>query len=355
MSQATKKRKLEHLDICTDKDVEYGDNWLKHVRLVHDCLPQKSLAEVDTSTELLGKELKAPFIIAAITGGVAEAKAINHALASVAEELGIGFGVGSQRAMLEDPGVTDTFSVRDVAPNTLVLGNIGAANLHQYTVDEVAKAMKAIGADAICVHINPAQEAAQQEGDVDFSQCLQGIEKLAKRVPVVAKEVGNGVSRENALELKRAGAAAIDVGGFGGTSWVLVDKMRKNNEGISHDWGIPTAASIMECAQTVPLIATGGMRTGLDAAKAIGLGADAVGMALPALRAYRKGGQEGVKRHFQKIIADFKTYQFLTGSKTLDSLKAANLVVTGELAHWCEARGLDYRHYGQRYSPHTII
>ncbi len=354
MSQ-TKKRKLEHLDICAEQDVEYGDAWFGDVRLIHDALPQKDLRQVDTSTNFLGKGLRAPIIIAAITGGVEESRVINTALASVAEELGIGFGVGSQRAMLEDSSAKGTYNVRDVAPNTLILGNIGAVNLPQYSTQEIKKAMKDIGADAMCVHINPAQEAAQPEGDYDFTQCIQSIAKLAHEVPVVAKEVGNGISRENALELKSTGVAAIDVGGFGGTSWVLVDKIRKSNHGISHDWGIPTAASVMECRAVLPTIATGGVRSGLDIAKAIALGAECAGMALPALRAYKKGGRDGVKGFFQKAIDDFRVYMFLTGSGNVAQLRGANLVVSGELREWCDARDINYKWYAERDLPHTII
>ena len=348
MMKKTKNRKLEHLDVCLKKDVESGDALFGDVRLVHNSLPEMSLHDADTSVSFLGKRLDAPIIISAMTGGVAKAGKINRDLAAVAEKMGIGFGVGSQRAMLEDEDATSTYDVRDVAPNTLVLGNIGAAQLENYNVLEIRKAMKSIGADAMCVHLNPAQEAVQAEGDVGFNNVLKNIAMLAKAVPVVAKEVGNGISREVAAELKSAGVKAIDVGGLGGTSWVKVDSIRAKRKSPFVGWGIPTAASVMECGPILPTIATGGIRTGVDAAKAIALGADMVGMALPILRWHSKGGKKAVERGLERTIGELKTAMFLTGSRTIRGLHSTNLVVGGKLHEWAEARGIGTSHYGIR-------
>ena len=344
----TKSRKLEHLDVCMKKNVEVGDALFGDVRLVHNSLPEMSLHDADTKVEFLGKKLDAPIIISAMTGGVAKAGKINRDLASVAEKLGIGFGVGSQRAMLEDGKAVGTYEVRDVAPGTLVLGNIGAAQLENYNALEIRKAMKEIGADAMCVHLNPAQEAIQAEGDVGFNDVLKGIAMLAKVVPVVAKEVGNGISREVAAELKSAGVKAIDVGGLGGTSWVRVDSIRAKKDSPFDGWGIPTAASVMECGPILPTIATGGIRTGVDVAKAVALGADMAGMALPVLRWHSKGGKKAVERGLERAIGELKTAMFLTGSRSVGGLHSTNLVVGGKLREWAEARGINTSHYGIR-------
>lgn len=351
----TKSRKLEHLDVCIKNNVEVGDPLFGDVRFVHNTLPEMDIEEVNTNTEFLGVGLEAPFMITAITGGVEKAGKINKDLASVAEKLGIGFGLGSQRAMMEDRKVENTYMVRDVAPITLVLGNIGAAQLENYNSLEIKRAMKAIGANAMCVHLNPAQEAAQAEGDLNFNNVLANISKLSRIVPVVAKEVGNGISRECAIDLKDAGAVALDIGGFGGTSWVMVDSIRAKKENVLNDWGIPTAASVMECHAVLPTIATGGVRSGLDAAKAVALGAELVGVALPALRWYAKGGKKEVEKGFTQMISDFKTTMFLTGSRTVAQLQGSNMVIGGKLREWADSRDISVEHYGYRGIPNTVI
>ena len=276
----TEIRKIEHLDICLKEAVETGDPLFEDVRLVHQSLPETDLGVVDTSCEFLGKKLDFPLMIAAITGGCEEARQINEALARVAENKGLAFGVGSQRAMIEKPELTQTFSVRSVAPSVLLLGNIGITALKQVSPDRVAQAVEAIEADGLCVHINPAQEIFQNEGDDDFSGCVAALERLcsAVRFPVVGKEVGNGISREAAERLKGAGVRAIDVGGLGGTSWILIDSLRSGKDSSRYrEWGIPTAAAILEAkGVSLPVIATGGLRNGLHMAKAIALGADGV-------------------------------------------------------------------------------
>lgn len=342
----TKKRKLEHLNICIKQDVEEGSTWLEYVKFVHESLTGVNFHEVDTSIKLFNKKLKAPIVISAMTGGVEEAGRINKDLASVAEELGIGFGVGSQRAMIENPEVWDTYFVRDVAPTTLLLGNVGAVN--GYSPEQVKEAMDKIKADVMCMHLNPAQELAQPEGDVDFSNVLENIKKVARKVPVVGKETGNGLSRESALALKKAGVKGIDVGGYGGTSWIKVEKMRGGNEYPPNEWGIPTAASILESQVGLPIIATGGIRSGLDVAKAIALGADAAGIALPVLRWYFKGGKQLVKKKLEGWIKELKSIMVLTNSLTIKELKKANLVITGPLFEWCEIRGIDVCEFGTR-------
>lgn len=343
----TETRKLDHLNICLTESVETGNPLFEDVHLVHQALPEKDLKEIDTSCAFLGKKLDFPLVIAAMTGGHEEAKRINDSLAQVAEKKGIGLGVGSQRAMIENPGLSHTFSVRAVAPSILLLGNIGITALKQVRPDRVARAVEAIEADGLCVHINPAQEIFQNEGDDDFSGCLAALETLCAsvRFPVVGKEVGNGISREAAERLKRAGVRAIDVGGLGGTSWTLIDSLRSGKDASQYrEWGIPTAAAILEAKGVgLPVIATGGLRNGLDMAKAIALGADLCGIALPFLRIVAKEGVSGAERFVDGLKRDFRHALFLTGCRNLEELKKTNLVLGTRLKAWADQRALDGR------------
>ena len=336
---ATQLRKLEHVKICLEQQVEMGSPLWDEVTLIHQALPELSLDAVDPSCVFLGKKLSFPLVIAAMTGGCDEARNINRALASMAGQKGVAFGVGSQRAMIEKPELAATYMVRDVAPSILLLGNIGITALKQYAPARVAEAMHTIGADAVCVHINPAQEIFQKEGDRDFSGCYAALEAFCKAVdlPVVAKEVGNGISRECAAKLKHVGIVALDVGGVGGTNWVLIDSIRSGLDATTFkNWGIPTAASLIEAQVGLPVIATGGVRTGLDMAKAITLGADVCGIALPFLRILHEKGEEGVAEYIDALKADFIRAMFLTGSGTVTALKRASYTVSGKLLNWLQ-------------------
>lgn len=332
-----KTRKTEHLRICLEQQVETGDPLWDEVTLVHQALPELSFDAIDTSCAFLGKQLALPLVIAGMTGGCDEAREINRKLAGIAEKTGIAFGVGSQRAMIENPALVETYAVRDVAPNIPLLGNIGITALKKYPSAQIVQALHAIGADVVCVHINPAQELFQHEGDRDFTGCIAALKKFCSfsNIPVIAKEVGNGISRECALKLKEAGVGAIDVGGFGGTSWVLIDSLRSGIDSTNfRTWGIPTAASIVESRVGLPIIATGGIRTGLDMAKAIALGADLCGIALPFLRLLAKEGTAGVEQYVNTLRADFTRALFLKGCGTVGDLKNARYVLSGELQHW---------------------
>lgn len=334
---ATQLRKLEHVKICIEQQVETGNPLWDEATLIHQALPELSLDAIDPSCVFLGKKLSFPLVIAAMTGGCDEARDINRALASMADQKSIAFGVGSQRAMIEKPEIAATYMVRDVAPSVLLLGNIGITALKQYAPARIAQAMHAIGANAVCVHINPAQEIFQNEGDRDFSGCHAALEAFCKAVdlPVIAKEVGNGISRECTLRLKNAGVSAIDVGGAGGTSWVLIDSIRSGiDAAYFNTWGIPTAASVLEAQVGIPVIATGGIRTGLDMAKAVALGADACGIALPFLRTLHEKGGEGVAAYIDALKADFVRAMFLTGSGTVAALKKARYIAGGRLSNY---------------------
>ncbi|MEW6443463.1 MAG: type 2 isopentenyl-diphosphate Delta-isomerase [bacterium] len=337
-------RKLEHIRICLEEDVELGESFLDDVTLMHQCLPEQRLEDVDTSSNFLGKRLELPLVIAALTGGCQEAEPINRALAAVAARTGIAFGVGSQRAMLETPALLPTFSVRDVAPDILLLGNLGITAIRKYPPEKVHEAVRAIGADALCVHINAAQELFQAEGDVDFGSCSEALRALCREAPypVIAKEVGCGISRESALALQASGVSAIDVGGRGGTSWVLVDSIRSGRDATRFlSWGIPTAVSLLEArAAALPLIATGGVRNGLQMANAIRLGADVCGIALPFLRVLHREGEEGLERYVNGLKRDFSFALYLTGAKNVAEFRTKGFVLGSRILQWAQQRCL---------------
>ncbi|MFH1056002.1 MAG: type 2 isopentenyl-diphosphate Delta-isomerase [Candidatus Altiarchaeota archaeon] len=320
-------RKHDHLRICVEKDVEAGDAGFSSVRLDHRASPEISMEDVDTKVKFLGKEMGFPLIFEAMTGGTSEAQKINKALARIAQENLIGMGVGSQRVALDDPSLEGTYVVRDVAPDILLIGNVGAVQLNYgYGIKECRKAVEMIGADALALHMNPLQEAIQPEGNTDFRGLIAKMNKVSKEltVPVIAKEVGCGIDYETARRLK---VAAFDSGGLGGTSWSLVESHRSRGlmraVGATYStWGIPTVECIKQLSRLEkPLIASGGVRSGLDAAKAIALGADVVGVALPVLKAYYSNGENGVRDYVKRFIAEFKTAMYLTGSSRVSYLR----------------------------------
>ncbi len=339
----TEQRKKDHLKICIEENVETQKTGFEEVFLIHKSLPELDLKEIDTSTEFLGKKLKLPLIIAAITGGTEESKKINKDLAEIAEKKGIGFSLGSQRAMIENPRLKDTYYVRDIAPNTLLFGNIGITQIKKFTMNKIKKALDFVEADALCVHLNPAQEIFQKEGDLDFKNLIPSLKELCKNLeyPVIGKEVGFGISKEVASKLKEIGVKAIDVGGFGGTNWIIIDGLRSGKDYNNFkSWGIPTPISILESRVGLPLIATGGIRSGVDIAKSIALGADICGIALPFLRILKKKGKQGVEKYIDNLQKELKFAMFLTGSKNIEELKKAKYVLTGEVKDWVEQRKL---------------
>jgi isopentenyl-diphosphate Delta-isomerase len=337
------QRKKEHIKICLEEDVETNKAGFEDVTLIHNSLPDMSLSEIDTSVEFLGKKLKMPLIIAALTGGAEESEQINKDLAAVANKKGIGFSLGSQRAMIENPESKSTYCVRDVAPDVLLFGNIGIYQLKKIPSSKIKDALDCVGADALCVHINPSQEIYQKEGDSDFKGSYSSLKNLCKELnyPIVAKEVGFGISREVSLKLKESGVKAIDVGGFGGTNWLVIDALRSNRDFSSFvDWGIPTPISILESKTGLPLIATGGLRNGLDIAKSIALGADMCGMALPFLRILKEKGKKGVEEFIDKVQMELKTAMILTGARNIAELKKSKYVLSGKTKDWADQRKL---------------
>ena len=344
MAEPISDRKRAHLDLCEQAEVEYAGKTtlLEEVDLVHDALPELAVAEVDVSTALLGKRLRAPLLITGMTGGTSEAAEINQALAQVAEEHGIAFGLGSQRAMQRAPELAYTFSVRAHAPTTLILANLGLVQAGVTATADVARLVEHVGADAVCIHLNPAQELIQPGGDRDFRGGLATFARLVRElaVPVVAKETGCGISRAVAVRLRDVGVRTIDVSGAGGTSWVKVEALRAGDDGRAlgdefADWGIPTAAALGGVrGLDLEVVASGGIRAGLDVAKAVALGARAAGVALPVFRAYREGGQPAAARFLERLVEGLRTAMVLTGSRDLAALSRAPLVLGRRLRDW---------------------
>ena len=333
----TSKRKGDHLRINLEQDVSSGiTTGLERYRFRHDALPELSLDEVSTRATFLGKTLALPLLISSMTGGNEQAGRINQALAESAQQAGIAMGVGSQRAALEDPGSEPSFRVRDYAPDILLFSNLGAVQVNYgYGPDHCRRAVEMIEADALVLHLNPLQEALQPEGDTDFSGLLGRIEAICKAlpVPVIAKEVGWGISGAVARRLTDAGVRAIDVAGAGGTSWSQVESFRTDDEDRAatarafRRWGIPTAEAIQDVRAELPdiaLIASGGLRSGLDLAKCMALGADLCGMAGPFLHAAAES-LAAVQRLIERTRQEMQIAMFATGSADLGALREDRL------------------------------
>ncbi|HIQ04727.1 MAG TPA: type 2 isopentenyl-diphosphate Delta-isomerase, partial [Anaerolineae bacterium] len=305
---------------------------LERYCFVHQALPEVDLTQVDTSVELLEHRLRVPLLISSMTGGTPEAHAINLNLAIAAQEAGIAMGLGSQRTGLEEPDTMKTFRVRHVAPDILLFANLGAIQLNYgYTVDHCRRAVDMVEADALILHLNPLQEALQVDGNWDWRGLLDKITLVCRslEVPVVVKEVGWGISGRVARWLAEAGVAAIDVAGAGGTSWSAVEMHRASSDerrrlaAAFADWGIPTAESLRMARRAVPdlpLIASGGVRTGIDVAKCLALGATAVGIAGPFLRAAAVSVQ-AVLDEISALEAELRVALFVAGAANVPALR----------------------------------
>lgn len=338
------KRKADHLDLCATDAVAFRERTtlLECVRLVHQALPETGYDAIDTRVRLLGKELRAPLLIAAMTGGHERAAEINQALASIANELGYAFGLGSQRAMQRRPETSWTYQVREHAPDVLLLGNVGVVQARELSTETIARMLSDVGADALCVHMNPAMELVQPEGDRDFTGGIDTFRRLWAELeaPIIAKETGNGISREVAGLLHAAGIRHADTSGAGGTSWVGVETLRAEGEGQAlgealWDWGIPTAASVHYCVEAgMTTIATGGIRSGTDVARAIALGASCAGMARNVYQAFLEGGIDGARAFLLRIERELRSVMLLCGARTIAELQRAPRILTGELRDW---------------------
>jgi isopentenyl-diphosphate delta-isomerase len=335
---SSRLRKSDHIRINLTKNVQSGlSNGLERYRFLHQALPEINLHDIDTQTVFLGKRLAAPLVISSMTGGTEEAGAINRALALAAQSIGVAMALGSLRPALEDSTLASTFRVRKYAPDILLFANLGAIQLNYgFTVDHCRRAVETVQADALILHLNPLQEALQPEGNTDFAGLLDKIESVCRAlaVPVVVKEVGWGIGGETARSLAMAGVAAIDVAGAGGTSWSQVEKFRarkRNDARLAEaflNWGIPTAESLVQCrkaAPELPLIASGGIRSGLEVAKCIALGASLVGIAGPLLRA-AVAGRAAVEADLRRWIGELRVAMFAAGARALSSLQSIPLV-----------------------------
>lgn len=330
-------RKLDHIRINLDKDVRSGlTNGLEHYRFIHRALPELNLEDVRLEQKLFGRLVKSPILISSMTGGTDEAAAINRTLAAAAQQCGVAMGLGSQRAAIQHPELAATFQVRKVAPDILLFANLGAVQLNLgYGVDECRRAVDMIQADALILHLNALQEAVQPEGEACFDGLLKKIEAVCKAlpVPVIAKEVGWGFSPTDAALLAQAGVAAIDVAGAGGTSWSQVEMHRAQNDSQKRlaaafvDWGIPTAQAIQNVSQAapgLPIIASGGLRDGVEIAKCLALGAVMGGMAGPFLQAAVQSVDATIQL-LNEIRREIQVCLFATGSADLDALRQNKL------------------------------
>ena len=332
------ERKKDHLEISINEDVNASYNYWDDIEFVHNALPEIDMDEVDTTWNEFGKKMAAPIIIAGMTGGFEAAKEVNEELAKIAEKFQIGMGVGSQRAALEDESSVESYSVINNYNIPLKIANIGAPQLLEWkdAVEKASKAIEMIEADVLAIHLNFLQEAIQMEGDRNAKGCLDKIQEVASSLstPVIVKETGAGISKEVALRLCETDIAGIDVGGMSGTSFAAIEAYRAKKMGDSvqeelgylfKDWGIPTPVSVMEVADVchdagMVVIATGGIRNGIDAAKAIAIGADAAGMASAFL-------EDGEKK-MEVVLKALKTVMFLTGCKNLQELKEAEIWIS---------------------------
>ena len=349
-------RKAEHIRICLERDVEFKKKttWFEYVELIHNPLPELDFDEIKLEARFLNRLFNYPIVIEGMTGGTDEAYKINKNLAEAAAQLNIPMGVGSQRAAIHNPSLRKSYMiVRDISPDIFVIGNIGGAELVKEGVEVAEKAVEMIEANALAIHLNSLQELIQPGGDINYKGIMKAIERTVERlsVPVIIKEVGCGISKEVARNLELIGVKAIDVAGAGGTNWTLIEKIRAEELGelekktlgeLYQEWGIPTAASIIEVSSTVKIdvIGSGGIRTGLDIAKSIVLGADMAGIAKPLLRPAVEN-TDAVLAYLKKIALELRTAMYLTGCKNIHELKRVDKVLIGPLIEWCRQRGIE--------------
>ncbi len=344
-----KGRKADHINISLREKIEPGYNYWNDIRLLHEALPEVDMDDIDTSCCVLGKELEFPFIVTAITGGFEGAKKVNANIAQACAELGIGMGVGSERAGID--GVdTDSYAVVRDYDVPLVIGNVGAPQLvpqkkkRAYGADDVRKAMDLIDADCVAIHLNFLQEVVQPEGDTNARGCYDAIRSIARECPIIVKETGAGFTPETVQRIMAVGVKAVDLAGMGGTSFSAVElyRARKANDEIRSrlgetffDWGIPTPVSLISMDRKYPVIASGGVRTGLDVARAISLGAVCAGAANLVLKEALESA-DAVKRKLTIVREELKAAMLLTGSPDIETLSRTRHVVLGETGKWLE-------------------
>jgi isopentenyl-diphosphate delta-isomerase len=364
LTKEIRKRKAEHVRISLSRNVQARNvtTGLEDVHFVHKALPEIDKHEINLFTNIFNHKFAAPIIVGAITGGTQEATKINAAIAEAVEKLGLGMGVGSQRAALEDKELETTFTIaRKKAPKAFLIANMGGVQLvNGYGLKEAKKAVKMVEANALALHLNALQEAVQPEGQINFHGVLEKIGEITSGLdePVIAKETGAGIAAEEAQKLENAGIEGIDVSGAGGTSFAAVEYYRTKKEengfqrrlgDVFWDWGIPTAQSIVEVSQSVnvPVIASGGIRNGVDVAKALALGASLTSLSQPILQAANKGVKETISV-LSLLMEEFRNVMFLVGAESVQDLRRVPLVVSGKTEEWLRIRGFDLTSYARR-------
>ncbi len=364
LNDSIEERKADHIEICLEENIQARKKTtgFEDVSLVHKALLEIERKKIDLSTTVFGYKFSAPIFVGAMTGGTPKALKINAAIAEAIEELNLGMGVGSQRAAIDNPKLERSFTVvREKAPTVFILANIGGPQLvGKYGIKEARKAVEMIEANALAIHLNALQEAIQPEGETKYSGLIKKIGEVAQalEVPVIVKETGAGIASEEAKMLEEAGVAGIDVAGVGGTSWAAVEYYRaKRHQDSLHqrlgetfwDWGIPTAISLVETVQSVsiPAIASGGIRHGTDAAKALALGASLASVAYPILQPAAKSPEE-VKKTLQFLIGEVRNCMFLVGADSIQKLQKVPVVLTGKTAEWLRVRGFQPELYSRR-------
>lgn len=364
LQNKTRNRKAEHIRISLKENVgaKQATTGFENVCFVHQSLPEIDRQKIRLSAKVFNHEFSAPIFVGAMTGGTQKAKKINGCIAAAVQKLGLGMGVGSQRAAIEKPILESTYRiVREKAPEAFLIANIGAPQLAEgYGVKEAEKAVEMIEADALAIHLNPLQEAIQPEGQANYAGVIKGIEEIAEALPVptIVKETGAGISAEVATRLESAGVQGVDVSGAGGTSWAAVEYYRaKAVENIFRqrlgksfwDWGIPTAASLVEVTQSTELtvFASGGVRTGIDVAKALALNASLASASTPLL--YPATESTGkVEETLNFLIEELRNTMFLVGAESVQKLQKTAVVLTGKTAEWLRMRGFQTELYARR-------
>jgi isopentenyl-diphosphate delta-isomerase len=357
LAEETRRRKADHIRIALNKNVQARSvtPGFEDVHLIHKALPEINKKKVDLSTTVFEHKFAAPLMVGGITGGTQEALNINAAIAEAVDELGLGMGVGSQRAAMEKEELEKTFAIaRKKAPTAFLVANIGGVQLvNGYGLKEVNRAIEMIDADAIAIHLNALQEAVQPEGQTNFEGVRAKIREITSEIdkPVIAKETGAGIAAEDAKELEDAGVKGIDVGGVGGTSFAAVEyyRAREHQNILSRrlgdtfwDWGVPTAVSIVEASTTtrIHIIGSGGIRNGVEIAKALALGASLTSLSFPILKAAARNAEQ-TKSVLSMLIDELRNAMFLTGAHSVQQLRKSPVVITGRTAEWLTARGFD--------------
>jgi len=365
------KRKFEHIEISLREDVVYPDNCMdlyEEVILIHQAIPGLSLSDIDLTTHFLGYELHAPLVIEGMTGGYPDLGKLNENFAKLASEFKIALGLGSQRPIVIhgfSQEVVETYRIaRRIATDVPLIGNIGISQLRELKVEEIRKLVESINADALAIHLNPAQEIIQAEGDTYFKDDLvERVRELVKElgVPIIIKEVGTGLSMETVAKLRDVGVNVFDTAGACGTNWITIEALRnpenslKRSLGLSLSrarWGIPTPLSLIEARYVAPsstIIGSGGVWNGIHAAKLLALGADLVGFARPVLKAFMTGGYEAMKKYVELYINELKAVMFLVGASSVKELRRKPVVLGTKIRNYIQQRGIDPDLYISRF------